>query len=601
MNDYGDDIDTLLVFVSLNPRCTAVAYELTFLGPKAGLFSAVLTAFITQTYPMLQPDGMDTTNQLLAFSIHTQLRATGTTIPDTLYPTFLSSAGNSPATFAPLPESRWINILFFLSLIFSLAAALFGILAKQWLREYMKWNSPLAIARENVLVRQIRFEAWEAWRVGIVISSIPILLELGMFLFLGGVVILLWTLDDVVAKVVTVFAAAFLSIICAFTVLPIFSKRCPYRSPSAWAFLTAARAAKSFIVLAYWLFVLCGTFFLEIILYLAVFIVGLGGSHWEFELCQDVWEKCLSHIGWHMPSSWRDLDLERCFATTVPVGKWSKPVDLRAAARSELAKEKARFSPNGETAQQIASRSDTLDKAAEALLDNIAASSRLLRALSWVRQSSPDARVSFYVNECISTMHSDLLEPFGHSVSEWEDQIRMLTDRCLLTSVKENHRPDEPYMALLKDSEQKTPGEKEMGPQIDSDVLVSEQGHLVLRHGLRGLATSGLSRFSSLLIPSITHLSMEDISHFSAIASSKPQSSDTRAARQRAIELFSSVSIIPKALDDKEMWSLFLEAIGHMGPTTSPVITDISPDILVLAVRNGKVKISPGRTGLGQS
>ncbi|EKM58672.1 uncharacterized protein PHACADRAFT_58238, partial [Phanerochaete carnosa HHB-10118-sp] len=44
---YTEDIDTLLVF--------------------AGLFSAILTAFVVQTYQMLQPDTQDTTNQLLAY------------------------------------------------------------------------------------------------------------------------------------------------------------------------------------------------------------------------------------------------------------------------------------------------------------------------------------------------------------------------------------------------------------------------------------------------------------------------------------------------------------------------------------------------------
>ena len=54
-----------------------------------------------------------------------------------------------------------VNILWFTSLVLSLAAALFGILAKQWCREYLKWHSVIASSRENVLIRQVRFEAWE--------------------------------------------------------------------------------------------------------------------------------------------------------------------------------------------------------------------------------------------------------------------------------------------------------------------------------------------------------------------------------------------------------------------------------------------------------
>ncbi|EKM52042.1 uncharacterized protein PHACADRAFT_102800, partial [Phanerochaete carnosa HHB-10118-sp] len=174
MEDYADDIDTLLVF--------------------AGLFSAILTAFLVQTYPMLQVDNTDTTNQLLAIGVATQLRTAGTIITDTLNQTLATFSDALSAPFLPSAAVRWINVLFFLSLIFSLAAALFSILAKQWIREYLKWNSPLALPRENVLVRQLRIEAWEDWQVSAVLSSIPILLEFAMILFLAGVVILLWTL-----------------------------------------------------------------------------------------------------------------------------------------------------------------------------------------------------------------------------------------------------------------------------------------------------------------------------------------------------------------------------------------------------------------------
>ena len=141
------------------------------------------------------------------------------------------------AAFSPTASARWINGLFFYSLVLSLAAALFGILAKQWIREYLKWNTAIGDPRENVLVRQIRFEAWRDWNVEGVLWSIPFLLELAMIFFLVGIVILLWTLDSVVAIAVTALVAVFLAGFSAFTVLPIFSKRCPYKSPTAWVLL----------------------------------------------------------------------------------------------------------------------------------------------------------------------------------------------------------------------------------------------------------------------------------------------------------------------------------------------------------------------------
>lgn len=140
----------------------------------------------------------------------------------------------SKPQFASDLSARWINSLFFVSLILSLAAALFGILIKQWLRHYMTWNSPLSPPRENVLVRQFRLEAWELWDVTIVVSMALALLEIAMTLFLVGIIILLWTLDSIVAICVTVASSVFLLAQAVVTVLPIVFRRCPYRTPAAW-------------------------------------------------------------------------------------------------------------------------------------------------------------------------------------------------------------------------------------------------------------------------------------------------------------------------------------------------------------------------------
>lgn len=112
----------------------------------------------------------------------------------------------------------------------------------------MQWDSALGTPRDNILVRQIRFEAWNDWHVSATISSIPALLELALVMFLIGLLIFLWDLDPVVAVVITVAVGLFLAIAVALTITPAFWKRCPYKSPTAWAFLvfwrTVARLAK---------------------------------------------------------------------------------------------------------------------------------------------------------------------------------------------------------------------------------------------------------------------------------------------------------------------------------------------------------------------
>ncbi|EKM60111.1 uncharacterized protein PHACADRAFT_250999 [Phanerochaete carnosa HHB-10118-sp] len=218
MEDYAEDVDTLLVL--------------------DGLFSAVVTAFVVPAYALLQRDNTQTSVELLSH-ISTQLSSL-TVVP----PYINSTASPSNAglnSFQPSAVARWINSLWFLSLILSLTSAVLGILAKQWIREYLKWNSATGAPRDNILVRQIRVEAWEDWHAPALIASIPALLELAIVLFVCGLTIFLWTLDLVVAIVITITVIMFILLIAILTVLPTMFKRCPYRSPTAWAFLVLWR------------------------------------------------------------------------------------------------------------------------------------------------------------------------------------------------------------------------------------------------------------------------------------------------------------------------------------------------------------------------
>ena len=63
--DFSDDIDTLLVFVSANPCSKFCHVDI----QQAGLFSAVLTAFIIASLVLLQPDNSQTTVQLLSLLV----------------------------------------------------------------------------------------------------------------------------------------------------------------------------------------------------------------------------------------------------------------------------------------------------------------------------------------------------------------------------------------------------------------------------------------------------------------------------------------------------------------------------------------------------
>ncbi|KZV86404.1 hypothetical protein EXIGLDRAFT_622038, partial [Exidia glandulosa HHB12029] len=93
----------------------------------AGLFSAVATAFIIESYKLLQPDYEEYIANALFIALSTR---NGSGALDQV----LDLA--SPSDFAALGSSRWLNGLWFTSLVLSLIVAFLCILLKQWLEEY---------------------------------------------------------------------------------------------------------------------------------------------------------------------------------------------------------------------------------------------------------------------------------------------------------------------------------------------------------------------------------------------------------------------------------------------------------------------------------
>ena len=116
---------------------------LTHTSQKAALFSAIVTAFVVQSYPSLQDSSPDTSIMILA-----RISAQIAVIPplsgclDCGPPPFnLSTA----AITGPTRNDIVINTLWFLSLTFSLLSAFFAISAQQWIRSLTPVPSHLSI------------------------------------------------------------------------------------------------------------------------------------------------------------------------------------------------------------------------------------------------------------------------------------------------------------------------------------------------------------------------------------------------------------------------------------------------------------------------
>jgi len=183
-----DDMDGVLIFVrsyllfiSLTDTIMLISLAL-----QAGLFSAALTSFIIDSKQNLTASPSDRMvyylqqNVALLSRISEQIYTVNpqATLPLTPPPPF-------PAFEPPASDVR-INTFWFMSLVFSLSAALLAILVQQWVRDYMhvfqQYSDPLKSAR----LRQYLHDGCEGWYMPAVAEAIPGLLHLSLFLFFVG-------------------------------------------------------------------------------------------------------------------------------------------------------------------------------------------------------------------------------------------------------------------------------------------------------------------------------------------------------------------------------------------------------------------------------
>ena len=238
VRNWKEEIDTLLVFVRVADFCMPVA-GLTGRG-QAGLYSAIVTAFIIESYQWLSQDPADTTIKLLeeiSAKLNGNVQTRGLEQPLTL------ATGVVPFS-APF-SAVVINSLWFVSLVAALSSAFIGILVKQWLREYMR---PISITPiDGLSLRQIHYQALKDWGVIEILSFLPLLLQSSLALFLIGLLYFLWTLHNVVASILTAVIAVVFVFYTATTVLPALRPSCPYKSPQSWLFLRTTSSVNNLI------------------------------------------------------------------------------------------------------------------------------------------------------------------------------------------------------------------------------------------------------------------------------------------------------------------------------------------------------------------
>ncbi|KAI0695535.1 hypothetical protein BC835DRAFT_946113 [Cytidiella melzeri] len=216
VKDCKEDIDTLLVF--------------------AGLFSAVLSAFLVGSYPLLQ---QDTPGQILLTL-------------DKIYQAQIgggpasSPAVSQPEPFVPSTSAVRVNVLWFSSLIISLTTASFGMLVKQWLREYLAVENPSPQAR--LRIRHFREPELTRWAVFEIAAVLPVLLQLSLGLFFIGLCYFTSMVHPSIGNTSLPLVAGWAFCFLTVTILPVFFPRCPYKTTLLKKALTTAHQGGATVV-----------------------------------------------------------------------------------------------------------------------------------------------------------------------------------------------------------------------------------------------------------------------------------------------------------------------------------------------------------------
>lgn len=146
-----------------------------------------------------------------------------------------------PAPFEPSTAAIVVNSLWFASLIVSLATASFGILIKQWLREYMACKATTS-PQGRMRLRHFRSPGLETWKVFEIAAALPLLIQLSLALFFVGLCAFTADAHPTVGRTTLPLVIAWALFFCIVLICPMFSARCPYKTPFLIGFISQTRA-----------------------------------------------------------------------------------------------------------------------------------------------------------------------------------------------------------------------------------------------------------------------------------------------------------------------------------------------------------------------
>lgn len=194
---------------------------------QAALFSAIISQLLGQTTSSLQPDYSAATVSLLTESVALQ-RAAILNINISHIP---SSKLSFESSTMPSKADVWINGLWIVSLYLTLATALVVGVVLQWINFYMV-DIPSGTSRDRACTRQYRSAGLNRWHVPAIIETLPVLMNVALFLFLAGFIIYIQGLSGLqaITWLIVPLSWILLLVYSVASMIPVAIAQCPYKT-----------------------------------------------------------------------------------------------------------------------------------------------------------------------------------------------------------------------------------------------------------------------------------------------------------------------------------------------------------------------------------
>ncbi|KAI0246124.1 hypothetical protein BJV78DRAFT_1135861 [Lactifluus subvellereus] len=194
VESWKGDADGILVFVGPRPTSNT-SHVWTLKGCRLVCFLLQLQ-HCSPSVPDIRPNSQDTTAFYVASmdQLLSQNNGINISIPPALT--------NPASSFTPPPWAVWVNGLWFLSLVISLACALLATLLQQWARRYLRVTCPRYSPHKRARVRAFYADGVEKLHLPWTVEMLPLLLHISLFLFFAGLSVFLFSVNLTIFKVV---------------------------------------------------------------------------------------------------------------------------------------------------------------------------------------------------------------------------------------------------------------------------------------------------------------------------------------------------------------------------------------------------------------